>query len=102
MSQTTLIRNVQTGHPRRRSTVNRLRGRRAATAPLCGHPERGMTVVEVLVACALMAIVTGAIAILMGTSMQSKVISASRSADTETARATLAWMSDRLRNAGFN
>ena len=71
-------------------------------APLRGYDQRGMTVVEVLVACALMAIVTGAIALLIGTSVQSKVISASRSADTETARATLAWMSDRLRNAGFN
>jgi type II secretory pathway pseudopilin PulG len=102
MSQTTHIRDVQTQHPRARFAVNRLRGRPATAVPFRARDERGMTVVEVLVACALMAIVTGAIAILMGTSVQSKVISASRSADTETARATLAWMSDRLRNAGFN
>ena len=61
-----------------------------------------MTVVEILVASALMAVVVGAIAIMIGTSVQSKVISASRSADTETARVTLAWISDRLRNAGLN
>lgn len=66
------------------------------------HDHRGLTVVEILVATALMAIVTGAMAILIGACIQSKLISASRSADTETARVTLEWMSDRLRNAGLN
>jgi Tfp pilus assembly protein PilW len=66
------------------------------------HDQQGLTVVEILVTSALMAIVTGAIAMLIGTSVQSKMISAARSADTQTARATLAWMSDRLRHAGFN
>ena len=82
--------------------MNRPRGHRAAVVSFRGHDQRGLTVVEVLVASALMAIVTGAIAILMGASVQSKVISASRAADTETARATLDWMADRFRNAGFN
>jgi Tfp pilus assembly protein PilW len=75
---------------------------RTARVSIDLHDHRGLTVVEILVATALMAIVTGAIAILIGASMQSKVISASRSADTETARVTLEWMSDRLRNAGLN
>lgn len=66
------------------------------------HDHRGLTVVEILVASALMAIVTGAIGILIGASVQSKVISASRSANTETARVALEWMSDRLRNAALN
>ena len=67
-----------------------------------GHGQRGLTVIEILVASALMAIVVGSLSILLGASVQSKVISSARSADTETARATMAWMSDRLRNAGFN
>jgi len=82
--------------------MNRSRGRRTARLLFSLHDHRGMTVVEILVASALMAVVTGAIAILIGASVQSKMISASRSADTETARVTLEWMSDRLRNAGLN
>ena len=82
--------------------MNHLCGRRATVASLHVQNERGLTMFEILVATALLAIVSGAISILMGTAVKSKVISASRSADTETARATLDWMSDRLRNAGFN
>jgi Tfp pilus assembly protein PilW len=82
--------------------MNRLAGRREVIVAHRFHDQQGLTVVEILVASALMAIVTGAVALLIGTSVQSKVISATRSADTQTARATLAWMSDRLRHAGFN
>lgn len=77
-------------------------GRRPAGIGISVHDHRGLTVVEILVASALMAVVTGAIGILVGASVQSKVISASRSANTETARVALEWMSDRLRNAGLN
>jgi len=49
-----------------------------------------------------MAIVGGAISILVGGAVQSKMISSVRSADTETARGTLEWITERVRNAGFN
>jgi Tfp pilus assembly protein PilW len=83
--------------------MTHLRLRRATVAVLLrARGERGLTVVEVLAGCAIMSVVTGAIALLIGTSVQSKVISASRSADTQTARATVAWMAERLRQAGFD
>jgi len=66
------------------------------------HDQRGLTVVEILVATALMTIIAGAIAILMGAAVQSKMISSGWSTDTQSARITLAWMTDRLRQAGFN
>ena len=49
-----------------------------------------------------MAIVGGAIAILVGTAVRAKTISSVRSSDTETARSTNEWMAERLRNAGLN
>ncbi|HTD48858.1 MAG TPA: hypothetical protein VK881_16445 [bacterium] len=70
--------------------------------PRCAHDQRGLTVVEILVASALMMIIAGAIAILMGAAVQSKMISAGWSSDTQSARITLAWMTDRIRQAGVN
>ena len=70
--------------------------------PRCAHDQRGLTVVEILVASALMMIIAGAIAILMGAAVQSKMISAGWSTDTQSARITLSWMSDRIRQAGVN
>jgi Tfp pilus assembly protein PilW len=64
--------------------------------------QTGLTAVEVLVGIMLMAVVTAAMSILVGAAVQSKVITATRSADTETTRRTLDWMSERLRNAGLN
>ncbi len=61
-----------------------------------------MTLAEVLVAAALMAIIAGAFSILVGAAVRSKMITSMRSADAQTARQTLEWMSERLRNAGFN
>lgn len=61
-----------------------------------------MTVLEVLIGIMIMAVVGSAIAILVGGAVQSKMISSVRSADTETARGTLEWMTERIRNAGFN
>jgi len=66
------------------------------------HDQQGLTVVEIIVASALMGIIAGAISFMIGAAVQSKMISAARSNDTETARRTLEWMSDRLRQAGFN
>ncbi len=82
--------------------MNRRVGYRAARMPHSVHDQRGLTVIEILVASALMAIVAGAISILMGASVQSKMISSGWSSDTQSARKTLSWMSDRLRQAGFN
>ncbi len=82
--------------------MNRLVGCRAARKPHGVHDQRGLTVIEILVATALMGIVAGAISILMGASVQSKMISSGWSSDTQSARKTLAWMSDRVRQAGFN
>lgn len=64
--------------------------------------QAGMTLAEVLVAMALMAIISGAFSILVGAAVRSKMITSVRSADTQTARQTLEWMSERLRNAGLN
>lgn len=64
--------------------------------------ERGLTVLEVLVGIAIMAVVGGAISILVGSALQAKMISSVRSSDTETARSTLEWMTERIRNAGLN
>ncbi len=64
--------------------------------------QQGLTLTEVLVGMAIMAVVTSTIAILVGAAVRSKMIINTRSADTETARVTLAWMAERLRNAGLN
>ncbi len=64
--------------------------------------QAGLTLVDVMVAVTFMTLATGAIAGLVGISVRSKMIVAVRSADTETARQTLEWMSERLRNAGLN
>lgn len=50
----------------------------------------------------LMAALAGSMSTLVGVAVRSKLIVAVRSADTETARQTLEWMSERLRNAGLN
>jgi hypothetical protein len=64
--------------------------------------QTGLTVMEILVGISIMAIVAGSISLLVGTAVQSKMITASRQGDTETARESLDWMSERLRNAGLN
>lgn len=61
-----------------------------------------MTLIEVLVVIGLMAALAGSMTTLVGAAVRSKLIVAARSADTETARQTLEWMSERLRNAGLN
>lgn len=62
----------------------------------------GLTVLEVLVGIMIMAIVGGAISILVGGAVQSKMIASVRSADTETIRGTLEWMTERIRNSALN
>lgn len=62
----------------------------------------GFTLVEALVGLLLIGVVTGAMAILVGAAVQSKVITTSRSVNIETTRRTLDWMSERLRNAALN
>jgi type II secretory pathway pseudopilin PulG len=61
-----------------------------------------MTLLEVVIGIAIMAIVGGAISILVGTAVRAKMISSVRSSNTETARSTLEWMTERIRNAGLN
>lgn len=51
---------------------------------------------------ALMAFVAVSMSTLVGAAIRSKMITNVRSADTQTARHTLEWMSERLRNAGLN
>jgi hypothetical protein len=51
---------------------------------------------------AIMAVLGGAISLLVGSAIQAKMISSVRSSDTETARSTLEWMTERIRNAGLN
>ena len=57
---------------------------------------------EVLIGIVIMAVVGGAISILVGTAMQAKLITSVRSSNTETARSTLEWITERIRNAGLN
>lgn len=71
-------------------------------SPRAAPGQFGMTVIEVLVGTAIMALVASTVAMLLGVAVQSKMISGARSADTETARATLGWMVERIRNAGLN
>lgn len=61
-----------------------------------------MTLIEVMLTSLIMLIVIGSLATLVGTAVRSKVIVAVRSADTETGRQTLEWLTERLRNAGLN
>lgn len=64
--------------------------------------QRGTSLAEVLVSAATMTLVIGSMAALVGAAVRGRMITAVRSADTETARATLEWMSERMRNAGLN
>jgi type II secretory pathway component PulJ len=64
--------------------------------------ERGMTLIEIVVALGVMAFVLGGLTVIVGAATRSKMIVAVRAADTETARQTLEWMAERLRNAGLN
>lgn len=64
--------------------------------------EAGNTLLEVLVALTVMVLLVGTLSILVGAAVRGKMIVSVRSADTETARRTLEWMSERLRNAGLN
>jgi hypothetical protein len=61
-----------------------------------------VALVEILVAMIVMVMIVGSVSLLVGAAIRSKMIVAVRSADTETARQTLEWMSERLRNAGLN
>ncbi len=63
--------------------------------------EAGFTLLEVITALVLMAMVTGTLFLLVAAGTRSRLIVAARAADTESARRTLEWMSERLRNAGF-
>ncbi len=78
--------------------------RRIGLRPLlrCLSAQHGISLVEVLVAVATMSLVIGSLSALVGAAVRGKLIVAVRSADTETARQTLEWMSERLRNAGLN
>lgn len=64
--------------------------------------QTGLTLIELMVSIALMATLAGSMALLLGVAIRSKLIITVRSADTETARQSLEWMSERLRNAGLN
>lgn len=64
--------------------------------------QGGMTLIEVLVAVVVMGLMVSTLSSLVGAAVRSKLITATRSADTETARQTLEWMSERIRNAGLN
>jgi prepilin-type N-terminal cleavage/methylation domain-containing protein len=75
---------------------------RRTRIPHAESGQRGMTMTEILVGAAIMAVVAGTVAALLGVAVQSKMIGTVRSGDTETARTTLAWMAERLRNAGLN
>ncbi|MGH2374522.1 MAG: PulJ/GspJ family protein [bacterium] len=66
------------------------------------RPQTGLTLLELMVTTGLMAALVGSMSILVGVAIRSKLVVAVRSADTETARQTLEWMSERLRNAGLN
>jgi hypothetical protein len=72
------------------------------SAPGRRGDEQGLTVLEVLVGIAVMAVVGGAISMLVGAAIQAKLISSVRSSNTETARSTLEWMTERMRNAGLD
>ena len=85
----------------RRKLIRRSSSKRSA-GPSGGQSERGTSLLEVLVSMALMSALAGTMSILFGAAVRSKLIIATRSADTETARQTLAWMAERLRNAGLN
>jgi type II secretory pathway component PulJ len=64
--------------------------------------QRGTTLAEVVISGLLTTLVVGSLSVLVGAATRSKMIVAVRSADTESARQTLEWMSERLRNAGLN
>lgn len=86
------------------------RGHRMSGYPLSGmlparrasRGQAGMTLIELLVSAGLMLVLAGTMATLVGAAIRSKLVIAVRSADTETARQTLEWISERLRNAGLN
>lgn len=75
---------------------------RAASRIPAQAGQAGTTLVEMLVAILVMAMVIGTMSVLVGAAVRGKMIVAVRSADTESARQTLEWMSERLRNAGLN
>jgi len=91
-----------TPSPRRRAPARLVVSRGPTVARRPPAAQRGLTVLEVLIGIAVMAIVGGAISILVGTAVRAKTISSVRSSDTETARSTLEWMAERIRNAGLN
>ncbi len=64
--------------------------------------QAGLTLIEVIVAMAIMGFVATSMSTLVGAAVRSKLIVNVRSADTQAARQTLEWMAERLRNAAFN
>ncbi len=78
-------------------------GARIVYGPLASWGgQHGATLLELLVAVVVILMLMGSLSVLVGAAVRSKMIVAVRSADTETARQTLEWMSERLRNAGLN
>lgn len=86
------------GRPRTRRKG--LRSRPPASP--CGRAEGGVTLLEVLVSVGLMVTLAASMTTLVGVAVRSKHIVGLRATDTETARTTLEWMAERLRNAGLN
>lgn len=79
------------------------RGPQACTgARRRGRGQAGLSLIEVLVTIVLMASIAASLSTLVGAAIRSKLIVAARSADTQTARQMLEWISERLRNAGLN
>lgn len=77
--------------------MNLPRGHRAVL-----RGQAGVTLIEVLIAVVVMVLVMESLSLLVGAAIRSKMIVVVRAADTETARQTLEWMSERLRNAGLD
>ncbi|MDQ7828321.1 MAG: hypothetical protein QN122_02620 [Armatimonadota bacterium] len=61
-----------------------------------------MTLLEVLVSIGLMVTLAASMTTLLGAAVRSKQVIGLRTIDAETARTSLEWMSERLRNAGLN
>lgn len=64
--------------------------------------ERGLTLIEVLVGIMLVSVVALGMSSMVGTAIKTKLIIVNRTAGSETARQTLEWMAERIRNAGLN
>lgn len=88
--------------PRRRVASPRAARRTGPGPAVLWRGQAGMMLLEVLLVMALMVFIAGSMSALVGAAVRSKLIVSARSADTQTARQALEWMSERLRNAGLN